>query len=157
MKLWIFVFRAVSFNFGIYYKVRIFTENLLMARWTSDCSVGCSIRLISSWNLVDSKESVITNLCDKYYEDTQRIIKVQRKGTKKKQWVRLGHGVCMCAHACVCMYVCVCTHVHFHRKETLKSRSEILIELIQFDLVDNIGKGIPDKGNGMSRSFWRTK
>lgn len=57
--------------------------------------------------------------------------------------------VCACVH----VYVYVYTHAHFHRKETLKSRREIPIELIQFDLVDNTGKGIPDKGNGMGRSF----
>lgn len=67
--------------------------------------------------------------------------------------------VCACVHVPVhvlvhvCVYMCICTHAHFHWKETLKSRSEILIELTQFDLADNVGKGIPDKGTGTGRSI----
>lgn len=54
--------------------------------------------------------------------------------------------VCACAGVYVCAGVCACTHVLFHRKETLKSKIEIFIGYIQCILVDNAGKGFPDKG-----------
>lgn len=58
----------------------------------------------------------------------------------------------MYAGVCVCVQVCVCTYILFHRKETLKSKIEIFIGYIQCNLVDNAGKGFPDKGTSRTEA-----